>query len=51
VPTKIDFEAIIGREDWEAYWRLWTDLNEEMRKCQNVAIQLRQRIAQAIRTP
>jgi hypothetical protein len=49
-PTKIDFAAIIGREDWEAYWRLWTDVNDELRKCQDFAIDLRQRIAAAIRT-
>jgi hypothetical protein len=48
-PTKIDFAAIVGQDDWEAYWRLWTDVNEELRKCQDFAIDLRQRIAMAIR--
>src|SRR5262245_34446993 len=22
-PTKIDIEGIIGKEEWDAYWRLW----------------------------
>jgi hypothetical protein len=48
-PTQIDFAAIVGQDDWEAYWRLWTDVNEELRKCQDFAIDLRQRIAAAIR--
>jgi hypothetical protein len=48
-PRKIDFEAIIGPEDWRAYWQLWHDVNEQMRKCQGVADDLRRRVAQAIR--
>jgi hypothetical protein len=47
-PTRIDFEAIIGSADWEAYWQLWTDVNEELRKCQEVANALRIRVANSI---
>ena len=48
IPTKIDFEAIIGAAEWEAYWRLWTDVNEELRKCQDVANELRKKVASVI---
>jgi hypothetical protein len=48
VPTKINFEAIIGAAEWEDYWRLWTDVNEELRRCQQVANELRKKVANAI---
>jgi hypothetical protein len=43
-PTKIDFEAILGREDWEKYWSMWEKVIAEMRQCQEVADLLRKRI-------
>jgi hypothetical protein len=43
-PTKIDFETILGREDWEKYWSMWEKVIAEMRQCQDVADLLRKRI-------
>ena len=37
LPTTIDFEAILGRDAWNGYWTLWENINDEMRKCQEVA--------------
>jgi hypothetical protein len=46
LPTKIDFELILGREDWESYWSLWEKVIAEMRQCQEVADLLRKRITE-----
>jgi hypothetical protein len=43
-PTKIDFESIIGRDQWEHYWSLCEAVIEELRKCQEYAVDLRDRI-------
>jgi HNH endonuclease len=48
VPTKMDFEAIIGTTEWEAYWQLWTDVNDQLRKCQAVADSLRKLVAESL---
>jgi hypothetical protein len=47
-PTVINFEDIIGDGDWKAYWCLWTDVNEQLRKCQEFANELRRRVAESI---
>jgi hypothetical protein len=43
-PTKIDFEAVLGPDEWERYWQLWEAVNAELRKCQEVADLLREKI-------
>lgn len=48
-PTKIDFETIIGREEWEQYWSLWQAVIEELRQCHDVAESLRLRIVDHLR--
>lgn len=47
-PTIIDFEAILGREDWDGYWALWKDVNTQLRKCQEVADAMRDRVIEAL---
>jgi 5-methylcytosine-specific restriction endonuclease McrA len=47
-PTKIDFQSIVGGEDWNEYWSLYDRLNEQMRQCQIVAESLRQRIVNSL---
>jgi 5-methylcytosine-specific restriction endonuclease McrA len=42
--TKIDLEAIVGTEDWEAYWSLCENVIDELRRCQQVADELRRRV-------
>jgi hypothetical protein len=46
--TKVDFEAILGREDWEKYWAMWTAVNETLSQCQEVAELLRTRVAEKL---
>src|SRR5260370_172272 len=48
-PTKIhDFEAILGTEEWAAYWRAWEKINADLRECQKVADDLRAKIEKAL---
>jgi hypothetical protein len=48
-PMVVDFERILGAETWASYWRMWENINIEMRKCQDVADALREQIAGSIR--
>lgn len=48
-PTKIDFAEILGQADWDHFWSLWSELNEEMRRCQDVADELRDRVRSALK--
>lgn len=48
-PMKVDFESIVGRDEWEQYWALCEAVNEELRKSQEVAEDIRRRILRAIR--
>ncbi len=47
-PTKIDIEAIIGKDEWEAYWKLWEKVNSDLRQYQQVANSLRAKIERAV---
>lgn len=44
-PTRIDFEAVVPREEWDSYWSMWSEINEEMKRCQELAEVIRQKIA------
>jgi len=48
-PTLIDFQAVLGKEQWDAYWKLWEAINVDLRKCQDVANTCRERIAESLR--
>jgi hypothetical protein len=47
-PTMIDFEAVLGIDEWGNYWKLWDAINVELRKCQDAANLLRKKVAQTI---
>lgn len=48
-PIKIDdFEAIVGSDDWTAYWKSWEKINDDLRECQQVADALRVKIEEFI---
>src|SRR5690606_4838509 len=49
-PTKVDFDAIVGRGAWEPYWSLCDAVNDEISRSQQVADALRQQIVQSIKT-
>jgi hypothetical protein len=43
-PRQVDFESIIGSEEWEKYWHLCEEINEELRQCQQVAETIRTKV-------
>jgi hypothetical protein len=43
-PTKVDFETILGREDWDSYWALWESINTSLVQCKEVADLLLKRV-------
>lgn len=48
-PKRIEnFEAILGKDEWAAYWSAWERVNTDLRDCQKVADALRDKIAKAI---
>jgi hypothetical protein len=49
--TKIDFESIIGTDQWEHYWSLCEAVIDELRKCQEHADALRAAIVEQVATP
>jgi hypothetical protein len=44
-PTQIDFVSILGAEEWERYWSLCEEVNDELRRAHEVAVRLRSRVA------
>jgi hypothetical protein len=46
-PTCVDFEAIVGREEWEKYWSLCEGVISELRECQQVADTIRAAVLEA----
>ena len=48
-PTKVEFEKIVGPEEWEHYWSLCESVVEKLRDCQTVADGLRTRVLAAIK--
>jgi len=44
--TKIDFEAIVGRERWDHYWSLCEAVVDELKQCQEIADALHSEIVQ-----
>jgi len=33
-PIRIDFESVVGKDDWEQHWKNCTLLHEQMKQCQ-----------------
>lgn len=50
-PTRVDFEQILGQEEWDAYWHIWEELMQSMSECQGVADALKCKFASAITHP
>jgi hypothetical protein len=48
-PIKIDFEVVLGKEQWEAYWKLWEAVNADLRNCQDVANACREKVIASLR--
>ena len=47
-PTRVDFEGILGHEEWEAYWQTCEELIQRMNASQRVADQIKSKIGDAI---
>lgn len=47
-PTVIDFESILGRDEWRQYWALCDAVNEELRRCHETAQAIRSRVRDAM---
>lgn len=50
-PTRIDFVAMLGTDEWERYWALCEDVIGQMRRCQAVADGLRARVSKSLTPP
>jgi len=50
-PVQIDFDSIVGHEEWERYWNLCEELVRELHKCQQVAEEIRAKVIEAVRKP
>jgi len=48
-PVVVDFSGILGKEEWERYWAMCEAVIEEMRKCQEVATALRDRVREVLK--
>lgn len=46
-PTKIDFEAVVGKEIWSRHWQNWECLQSIMRESQALASTINQKVASA----
>jgi len=44
-----DFEAILGPEEYSAYWQAWEKINADLKECQKVADNLRHKVEASIR--
>ena len=46
-PTKIDFEAIVGKEMWQQHWANWEQVQDTMKQAQILASEINKLIADA----
>lgn len=46
-PTLIDFESVVGKEKWKQHWANWDLVQSTMREAQELATEIRQKIAKA----
>jgi hypothetical protein len=47
-PTKVDFASIIPSDSWERYWSSCEQVNEDMRRCQEVADLIRKQVLERL---
>lgn len=47
VPTKMDFEAVVGKEVWSQHWQNWERVQSLMRESQELAVKINLRVASA----
>jgi hypothetical protein len=47
-PIHVDFERIVGHEEWERYWSLLEDVIAELNECSIVAGDIRRRVLEVL---
>jgi hypothetical protein len=47
-PMQVNFQTIVGHEEWEKYWNLCEDVIAELRECQQVADTIRASVLEAL---
>lgn len=47
LPTKVDFEAVVGSETWSQHWANWEIVQETMREAQLLANEIKNKVALA----
>jgi len=50
IPIKIDFETIIGKEDWEKHWENCEKIKSMMRESQYLSDEIQKKLLNAIKT-
>ena len=43
--SRLDFESLVGADDWETHWANWERVLEEMKSAQVLAESIRDRVA------
>jgi len=44
-PTKLDFEAIVGKTTWAEHWENWDQVQKTMKKSQMLAVKINDTVA------
>ncbi|MCP4409107.1 MAG: HNH endonuclease [Gammaproteobacteria bacterium] len=47
IPTKVDFQEIVGKEPWEKHWENWEQVQNAMRESQKLAEQINTKVVNA----
>jgi HNH endonuclease len=47
LPTKMDFEAVVGNDTWSQHWQNWERMQSLMRESQELAARINLRVASA----
>jgi hypothetical protein len=48
-PTKMNFEAIVGKDIWEQHWKNWERVQEIMKESQNLAKHINVQVMKAFK--
>ena len=47
IPTKVDFESIVGKERWEKHWANWEIVQSTMREAQALATEINEAVVRS----
>jgi len=49
VPTKIDFESVVGKDIWAQHWQNWERVQSLMRESQGLAAHINEKVTCAFK--